>query len=110
MIHFSKASYVQFIPAIILCIQLLGSSVGFCLDTCCKSWRPAFYVWINYGGNPALVKRPNPLGLKCDTITSPRRLVTTFLLQIVHSSNKSYYNTRVQAQESLKYKPQWKIN
>jgi hypothetical protein len=25
------------------------------------------------------VKRPNPLGLKCDTITSPRRLVTTFL-------------------------------
>jgi hypothetical protein len=25
------------------------------------------------------VKRPYPLGLKCDTITSPRRLVTTFL-------------------------------
>jgi hypothetical protein len=25
------------------------------------------------------VKRPDPLGLKCDTITSPRRLVTTFL-------------------------------
>ena len=25
------------------------------------------------------LKRPNPLGLKCDTITSPRRLVTTFL-------------------------------
>jgi hypothetical protein len=25
------------------------------------------------------MKRPNPLGLKCDTITSPRRLVTTFL-------------------------------
>jgi hypothetical protein len=27
----------------------------------------------------ALVKRPDPLGLKCDTITSPRRLATTFL-------------------------------
>jgi hypothetical protein len=25
------------------------------------------------------VKRPDPLGLKCDRITSPRRLVTTFL-------------------------------
>jgi hypothetical protein len=25
------------------------------------------------------VKRPDPLGLKCDTITSPRRLVTTFI-------------------------------
>jgi hypothetical protein len=26
-----------------------------------------------------LLKRPDPLGLKCDTITSPRRLVNTFL-------------------------------
>jgi hypothetical protein len=25
------------------------------------------------------VKRPDPLGLKCDTVASPRRLVTTFL-------------------------------
>jgi hypothetical protein len=25
------------------------------------------------------VKRPDPLGLKCDTITSPRRLVNTFI-------------------------------
>jgi hypothetical protein len=25
------------------------------------------------------VKRPDPLGLKCDTITSPMRLVNTFL-------------------------------
>ena len=25
------------------------------------------------------LKRPDPLGLKCDTITSPRRLVNTFL-------------------------------
>jgi hypothetical protein len=29
------------------------------------------------------VKRPGPLGLKCDTITSPRRLVNTFIHQIV---------------------------
>jgi hypothetical protein len=28
------------------------------------------------------LKRPDPLRLKCDTITSPRRLVTTF-----HTSN-----------------------
>jgi myosin heavy subunit len=26
----------------------------------------------------AILKRPDPLGLKCDTITSPRRLVNTF--------------------------------
>jgi hypothetical protein len=26
-----------------------------------------------------LLKRPDPLGLKCDTITSPRRLVITFI-------------------------------
>jgi hypothetical protein len=32
---------------------------------------------------PANVKRPGPLGLKCDTITSPRRLVNTFIHQIV---------------------------
>jgi hypothetical protein len=29
------------------------------------------------------MKRPNPLGLKCDIITSPRRLVNTFIHQIV---------------------------
>jgi hypothetical protein len=29
------------------------------------------------------LKRPNPLGLKCDTITSPKRLVNTFIHQIV---------------------------
>ena len=28
--------------------------------------------------NKTRVKRPDPLGLKCDTITSPRRLVITF--------------------------------
>jgi hypothetical protein len=27
----------------------------------------------------SLMKRSDPLGLKCDTITSPRRLVNTFL-------------------------------
>jgi hypothetical protein len=30
-----------------------------------------------------LMKCPNPLGLKCDTITSSRRLVNTFIHQIV---------------------------
>jgi hypothetical protein len=30
-----------------------------------------------------LMKRPNPLGLKCDTITSPRRLVNTFIQQMI---------------------------
>jgi hypothetical protein len=29
------------------------------------------------------VKRPNPLGLKRDTITSPRRLVNTFIQQMI---------------------------
>jgi hypothetical protein len=31
----------------------------------------------------AYLKRPNPLGLKCDTITSPRRLVNTFIHQMI---------------------------
>jgi hypothetical protein len=30
-----------------------------------------------------VMKRPNPLGLKCDTITSPRRLVNTFIQQMI---------------------------
>jgi hypothetical protein len=34
-------------------------------------------------GNGDRVKRPNPLGLKCDTITSPRRLVNTFIHQMI---------------------------
>jgi hypothetical protein len=29
------------------------------------------------------LKRLNPLGLKCDTITSPRRLVNTFIQQMI---------------------------
>jgi hypothetical protein len=29
------------------------------------------------------LKRPNPLGLKCGTITSPRRLVNTFIQQMI---------------------------
>jgi hypothetical protein len=29
------------------------------------------------------MKRPNPLGLKCDTITSPSRLVNTFIHQMI---------------------------
>jgi hypothetical protein len=39
-----------------------------------RSWRGGEE---RLGGGP--VKRPDPLGLKCDTITSPRRLVTTFI-------------------------------
>jgi hypothetical protein len=31
------------------------------------------------GAGGGFMKRPDPLRLKCDTITSPRRLVTTFL-------------------------------
>jgi hypothetical protein len=30
-----------------------------------------------------MVKRPNPLGLKCDTITSPRRIVNTIIQQMI---------------------------
>jgi hypothetical protein len=29
------------------------------------------------------MKRPNPLGLKCDIITSPGRLVNTFMHQMI---------------------------
>jgi hypothetical protein len=29
------------------------------------------------------LKRSNPLGLKCDTITSPRRLVNTFIHKMI---------------------------
>jgi hypothetical protein len=29
------------------------------------------------------MKHPDPLGLKCDTITSPRRLVNTFIHQMI---------------------------
>ena len=35
------------------------------------------------GCRSAAMKRPNPLGLKCDTITSPRRLVNTFIHQMI---------------------------
>jgi hypothetical protein len=31
------------------------------------------------GGSDSALKRPDPLGLKCDTNTSPKRLVTTFI-------------------------------
>jgi hypothetical protein len=42
-----------------------------------------------------IVKRPNPLGLKCDTITSPRRLVNTFIHQIVPDLLKRDKPTKV---------------
>jgi hypothetical protein len=42
-------------------------------------------VWFQRESEAArgVVKRPNPLGLKCDTITSPRRLVNTFIHQMI---------------------------
>jgi hypothetical protein len=42
-----------------------------------------------------VLKRPDPLGLKCDTITTPRRLVNTFISSnSIESLNNSYYNTK----------------
>jgi hypothetical protein len=41
-----------------------------------------------YGGRCALMKHHNPLGLKCDTNTSPRRLVYTFIHQMVQDPFK----------------------
>jgi hypothetical protein len=32
-----------------------------------------------WGPGAGALKRPDPLGLKCDTITSPKRLVNTFI-------------------------------
>jgi hypothetical protein len=40
-------------------------------------------VWLSAVGISWELKRPNPLGLKCDTITSPRRLVNTFIHQMI---------------------------
>jgi hypothetical protein len=39
--------------------------------------------YLAYTPKFGLLKCPKPLGLKCDTITSPRRLVNTFIHQIV---------------------------
>jgi hypothetical protein len=45
--------------------------------------------WISEARNGRqLLKRPNPLGLKCDTITSPRRLVNTFIHQMILDLSK----------------------
>ena len=43
----------------------------------------------------SLVKRPNPLGLKCDIITSPRRLVNTFIHQMISDLLKRYKPIKV---------------
>jgi hypothetical protein len=46
----------------------------------------SFFVESNFGKQIMcflLLKRPNPLGLKCDIITSPRRLVNTFIHQMI---------------------------
>jgi hypothetical protein len=41
-----------------------------------RPWRPSHVVFRK-------LKHPNPLGLKCDTITSPSRLVNTFIHQMI---------------------------
>jgi hypothetical protein len=38
-----------------------------------------FYTMAHEMEVVSIMKRLDPLGLKCDTITSPRRLVTTFI-------------------------------
>ena len=40
---------------------------------------PTPLLWLLHHLSMVNMKRPDPLGLKCDTITSPRRLVNTFL-------------------------------
>jgi hypothetical protein len=45
--------------------------IEYIIDTC--------FNQINF----SFLKRPNPLGLKCDTITSLRRLVNTFIHQMI---------------------------
>jgi hypothetical protein len=42
-----------------------------------KTFLRGCKVWVCF--RVGMMKRPDPLGLKCDTITSPKRLVTTFL-------------------------------
>jgi hypothetical protein len=44
--------------------------VGIFCSTATSFWGSDWFAYL---------KRPDPLGLKCDTITSPRRLVNTFL-------------------------------
>jgi hypothetical protein len=39
--------------------------------------------WNDFDELTKIVKCPDPLGLKCDTITSPRRLVNTFKHQMI---------------------------
>jgi hypothetical protein len=48
------------------------------------------------------MKHPGSLGLKCHTITSPRRLVNTFISSnSIESINSSYYITKMQDLASL---------
>jgi hypothetical protein len=55
----------------------------------CQKFSPS-------SGNPSqFMKRPNPLGLKCDTITSPRRLVNTFIHQMITDLLKRYKPIKV---------------
>jgi hypothetical protein len=66
-------------------------------------WTPRLHTVIR--GTPVsgyrqaprrFIKRLDPLGLKCDTITSPRRLVTTFISSDRSESyTKKIYNTKL---------------
>jgi hypothetical protein len=42
-----------------------------------------------------LLKRPNTLGLRCDTITSPRRLANTFIHKMITDLLKLYKPIKV---------------
>jgi hypothetical protein len=55
-----------------------------CLSSLASVTLGHILSYLLFHSSPSVsVKRPNPLGLKCDTITSPRRLVNTFIHQIV---------------------------
>jgi hypothetical protein len=56
----------------------LGRSTSMLSSTCSLRGISRGRVVLLDEGHGRL-KRPDPLGLKCETITSPRRLVTTFL-------------------------------
>jgi hypothetical protein len=54
------------------------------------------------------LKRPDPLRLKCDTITSPRRLVNTFISSYSIESYIKLLHYQKQALASFGYVAEWK--
>jgi hypothetical protein len=52
---------------------------------CSSLCPPLLFLLFSFGAldTPFYWSVPNPLGLKCDTITSPRRLVNTFIQQMI---------------------------